>query len=120
MEKPITSPGIILVQMRRQHLVPHLLLQLLHRRRLDLDRSVRMPARHLQEPPRDDVQDVAVRLRVADLAALAAGLHVRRQCRGRLEHLEAFQAAVVRALVEARGQMQLQMVQFVVRFPWRQ
>lgn len=76
LERP--SPGIVLIQMRRQDIVPHLLLQLLHRRRLDLDRSVRMPARHFQEPPRDDVEDVAVRLRVADLAALAAGLHVRR------------------------------------------
>ena len=103
--------------MRRQDLVPHLLLQLLHRRSLDFDRSIRVPARHFQEPTRDDVEDVAVRLRVADLAALAAGFHVRRQCRGRLEHLEAFQAAVVRALMEARGQMQLQMIQFVVRFP---
>ena len=62
--------------MRRQPLVPHLLLNLLYRRRLHLARPVRVSTRHFQESARDDVQDVAVGVGVADLAALAAGFHV--------------------------------------------
>lgn len=113
------SPRIILIQMRRQALIPHLLLQLLHRRRLDLNRAVRVPPRHFQKAPGDDVQDVAVGLRVADRAAHACRLHVRRQGGGRLEDLKALETAVVRALVGARGEVQLQVVELVVRFPDR-
>ena len=96
-----TSPWIILVKMRRKRLTPHLLLNLLHRGCLNLDRSVRMPARHFQEPARDNVQNVTVCVGFADLATFAVGFHVGRQCRGGLEDFEAFQATMVRSLVVA-------------------
>ena len=63
------------------------------------------------------MKDVTVCVRVTDLAALAVGFHVGGERCRRLEHFEAFQAAMVGALVEARGQMQLQMFQFVKCFP---
>ena len=91
--------------MSRKFLIPHLLLNLLHCRRLHLNRPIRMPPRYLQEPARNNMKHVAVSVRFANLAALAVGFHVRRQCGGGFEDAEAFQAAVVGALVEAGGQM---------------
>ena len=44
-------------------------------------------------------------LGLSDLAALAVGFHVRDQGGGRFEDFEAFQAAVVSALVVAGGEV---------------
>ena len=111
------SPGIVLIQMRRKHLILHLFLNLLHRRSLDFDRSVSMPPGHFQESTRDNMENMTVCVRLTYLAALTVGFHVGRKCCWRLEYFETFQAAVIRSLVIARGQMQLQMIQFVVGFP---
>ena len=102
--------------MRRERLALNLLLNLLHRRSLDFDRSVRVSPGHLQESTRHHVKHVTVCVRVADLATLTVGFHVGCQGRGRLEYLEAFQAAMVCSLVEARGQMQLQVMLLVECF----
>ena len=76
--------------MRRQRLISHLLLNLLHRRRLHLDRPVRVPSRHFQKPARHHVQDVAVRVGLPDPAALAGRFHVRGQGGGGAEEAHAF------------------------------
>ena len=99
--------------MRRKRLARHLLLYLLHRRSLDLDRSILMSPRHFQETTRDHVENMAVCLRITYLAPLAIRLHVSCQCYRRLEHLETFQTTIVRSLVAARGQMTPQIAQVV-------
>lgn len=108
------SPGVVFIQMRRERLILHLLLYLLHRWSLDFQRSIGMPPGHFQETTRDNVEDMTVCLRLTYLAALTVGFHVGCKCHWRFEYFEASQATMVRSLVEARGQMHLQLVQVVV------
>lgn len=75
-----------------------------------------MPPRHFQEATRHDVEDVAVCVRVTYFATLAVGFHVSCQCCWRLEYFKTFQAAIVRSLVKARGQVRLQSIQAVEDF----
>lgn len=99
--------------MRGKRLALHLLFYLLHRRSLDLDRSIVMSPSHFQETTRDHVENMAVCLRVTYLAPLAIRLHVSCQCYRRLEHLETFQTTIVRSLMAARGQMVPQIGQVI-------
>lgn len=87
--------------MRRELLVLHLLLNLLHRRSLDFDRSIGMPPGHFQETTGDNVEDVTICVRFTNLAALTIGFHVGCKRCWRLEYFEAFQATMVRSLVKA-------------------
>ncbi len=113
----IQSPGIVFIKMRRQRLTLHLLFKLLHRRRLNFDRSISMPPDHFQETTRDSVKDMTICHCLTYLAALTAGFHVSCKCRWRFEYFETLQTAMVCSLVAARGQMQLQMIQLGVSFP---
>lgn len=112
----VKSPGIVIIKMWREHLILHLLLNLLHRRSLDFERSIGMPPSHFQETAGDNVQNMTVCVRLAYLAAFTAGFHVSCECCWRLEYFETFQATMVRSLVKTGGQMHLQLVQVVVGF----
>lgn len=87
-----------------------LLLQLFLGEGADLDGPIGVPSTDAQEAPGHHRQHLPEMIRLFDSATFAVGFHVGYQSGWRFEVAQTFEATVVGALVYARGEMPLHVV----------
>jgi hypothetical protein len=109
MKKTPSKTPIIIHILRRQKstMLTRLLLQLLFGKSADLDGTIGMPSTDAEETSRNHRQHLSEMISLFDPATFAVGFHVGYQGGRRFEVAQTLEAAVVGALVYARGEMSL-------------